>query len=260
VTDPILARITVYPIKSLDGVTVKSCACLENGALAFDRRFAIQAADGRFLNAKRTAEIHRLRAEFDLETKTVRLGDRTRDLTSKFPLAIECEPLDRFLSDFFGQTVTLVENDQRGFPDDTEAGGPTVVSEATLQTVAGWFKTLTVHEARRRFRANLEVTGVEPFWEDRLYTSDGGIAFQIGDVRFVGVKPCQRCVVPTRSADTGEITAGFVDDFCRHRELTLPDGVAANRFDHYYRLAVNTIGATGANGQVLTTGDSIAVR
>jgi len=258
VTDPFLARINIYPIKSLDGVSVPSCGCLANGALEFDRRFAMRTEDGRFLNAKRSADIHPLKAEFDLDGETVRLSERALGLVSQFPLSIGCKPLDRFLSDYFRQPVTLVENEVGGFPDDTDAAGPTIISQATLETVMDWFEGLTVDETRRRFRANLEVGGVEPFWEDRL-TSEGGVGFQIGDARFVGVKQCPRCIVPTRSSDTGAVTAGFVDDFRQHRRRTLPDTMAASRFDHHYRLAANTVGAGEEHGRVLRTGDPFAV-
>ena len=35
------------------------------------------------------------------------------------------------------------------------------------------------------------------------------VPFQIGDVHWLGVNPCQRCVVPTRDSTSGELTAGF---------------------------------------------------
>ena len=77
----------------------------------------------------------------------------------------DCE---RFLSAAMGEPVRLVEDAERGFPDDTDSPGPTVVSTATLETVASWFPGLTIEEVRRRFRANLEIGDTEPFWEDRL--------------------------------------------------------------------------------------------
>jgi MOSC domain-containing protein len=50
-----LHRITIYPIKSLDGVAVDEIEVLPACGLANDRRFALQDANGRFINGKRTA-------------------------------------------------------------------------------------------------------------------------------------------------------------------------------------------------------------
>jgi hypothetical protein len=92
--------------------------------------------------------------------------------------------------------VRLEENALAGFPDDTVAPGPTVVSAATLAEVSSWYEELALEEIRRRFRANLIIDGVEPFWEDRLYSEEGRfVRFQVGNVTLEGVYPCQRSVV-----------------------------------------------------------------
>lgn len=254
-TNPILSRINIYPIKSLDAVSVDSAECLNNGALGWDRRFAMRTADGQVLTGKQTAAVHRLQADFQLDAGMVQLGDRASEKRIEFSLLHDLTSLNQFLSVFFGQSVTLVENLVGGFPDDCEAAGPTLISEGTLQAVAEWFGK-SVAEIRCRFRTNLEISGVAPFWEDRMFAAAGGIGFKIGETNLIGTNPCQRCVVPTRSADTGDVTAGFVKDFCRQRERTLPDWAPANRFDHYYRLAVNTVGQ-GIAGRVLCVGDRI---
>jgi uncharacterized protein YcbX len=148
--------------------------------------------------------------------------------------------LEEWFSAYFSLPLKLAEDAEWGFPDDTELPGPTVVSTATLQTVSDWFD-LALEETRRRFRANLEVDGVEPFWEDRLYAQAGsGIRFSIGEVRLLGANPCQRCVVPSRDVGSGEPIAGFAHKFAEHRQQTLPEWAERSRFDHFYRLAVNT--------------------
>ena len=45
--------------------------------------------------------------------------------------------------------------------------GPTLISTASLEEVARWFG-FDLAEARRRFRANLEIGGCEAFWKDTL--------------------------------------------------------------------------------------------
>jgi uncharacterized protein YcbX len=155
----------------------------------------------------------------------------------------------------------VVEQPEGGFPDDTEAPGPTLISTATLAAVAGWFPTLSVESLRRRFRTNLEFTTAEPFWEDRLFGPAGSLVkFRIGEVTLAGTNPCQRCVVPTRDPETGEIYRRFTPEFSKRRELSLPDWAEASRFNHYYRLAVNTRGVDCPPNARIRVGDEIGIR
>jgi len=75
---------------------------------------------------------------------------------------------------------------------------------------------MTTDQTRARFRANLEVDGVPPFWEDQLYGQRGTtVRFSIGDFLFDGVNPCQRCVVPARDPITGQDNQDFCQPICR---------------------------------------------
>ena len=55
---PRLARITIYPIKSLDGLDLPSARLTAGAGLTHDRQFAIGDAGGEFVNAKRTPAVH----------------------------------------------------------------------------------------------------------------------------------------------------------------------------------------------------------
>ena len=262
-----LERILVYPIKSLDAASVSSAAVVDNGGLEWDRRYAIVDDRGNFVNGKREPQIHRLRSAFDLERETVTLwkyggeGGGAQDDRRTFHLEDDRATLDSWLSTYFDRSVELVRDDEGGFPDDTDASGPTVLSTATLEAVASWFEgEIDVEGARRRFRANLEIDGVPAFWEDRLYDRPGRVVpFEIGDVEFHGVTPCQRCVVPTRDPDTGEPTEGFQERFLERREATLPSWANRAQFDHYFRLMVNTTVAKSSWGERLAVGDGLEV-
>ncbi|MGH8524778.1 MAG: MOSC N-terminal beta barrel domain-containing protein, partial [Gammaproteobacteria bacterium] len=70
-----IQRITLYPIKALDGVSVAQTRIAPGGSLEHDRAFAVVDAQGKFVNGKRLAEVHRLRAHFDLDTHAVTLAD-----------------------------------------------------------------------------------------------------------------------------------------------------------------------------------------
>jgi hypothetical protein len=256
-----LDRITVYPIKSLDGVAIDEVRVLPGGALKNDRRFALFDRDGRFVNGKRTAAVHHVRATYDLANMLVQLGDTARKTATEFSLLDSHSELDAWFSEALGIECTFAENATAGFPDDTDAPGPTLISTATLCEVASWFPALSLAETRRRFRANLEIDGVEPFWEDHLVGgSDNEIPFQIGEVRWLGVNPCQRCVVPTRATETGEVTAHFQKNFAERRQMMLPAWAPADRFNHFYRLAVNTRLDAISTPAVLRAGDCVALR
>jgi uncharacterized protein YcbX len=155
--------------------------------------------------------------------------------------------------------VTIVENVDAGFPDDTQAPGPTVISRATLAEVASWYPGLTVEEARARFRANLEIDGVAAFWEDQLLAEGLGVVrFRIGEAELLGTNPCARCVVPSRNPVSGEPIREFAKTFARRREQSLAACAPRGRFDHFYRLAVNTRRAD-ARPCVLRVGDEVRI-
>ena len=62
--------------------------------------------------------------------------------------------------------------------------------------MVSWFPGMTVDDARRRFRTNLEINRVKAFWEDRLYATAGNpVRFAIGQAVIAGTNPCQRCIV-----------------------------------------------------------------
>lgn len=237
-----VSRITIYPVKSCDGIDCTAADVLSTGALRFDRRFALIDSSGQFINAKRFPRIHQLQLQVDPVRREFRVSRRGQSDSLSGHLDGAGQQLSDWLSDFFSQEISIVENEEHGFPDDLESPGPTIVSLATLQTVASWFPDLSVDEIRRRFRANIEVDGVDPFWEDRLFRADKQPGpFTIGPVLFAGINPCQRCVVPTRDALSGDVTpSGFAQVFSRMREQTLPTWAARNRFDHFYRLTTNT--------------------
>jgi uncharacterized protein len=235
-----LDRITLFPIKSLDSVDVPSAVILPSGALQGDREFALIDADGKIVNAKRTGSIQRLRSTFDLAARTITIGIQSAPRTT-FHLEADRPALEQWLSDYFSYRVTLIQNTDTGFPDDLVSPGPTIVSTASLETVSQWYPGTDIAEMRRRFRTNLELADVPAFWEDQLFDqAEIPRRFTIGTVQFHGINPCQRCIVPTRDAITADPTPQFQKTFLAERANHLPIGVNRDRFNHFYRLAVNT--------------------
>jgi MOSC domain-containing protein len=254
-----LARIHIHPFKSLDPQQVEEAVLLPGGALAHDRRFALTDAHGEVINGKRTPAVHLLRSNFDPTTNLLRLRVEGTAEERTFDVDAGRDELADWLSDYFDMRVSIIENTEGGFPDDIESPGPTVISRATLAEIAAWFPGLTIDAVRDRFRANLEIDGVEPFWEDRLLARGlGAVRFQIGEAEFLGTNPCARCIVPSRDARSGEPIRQFAKAFARRREASLPDWAPADRFDHYYRLAVNTR-RVGGRPCILRVGDDVTI-
>lgn len=255
-----LASITIFPIKSLPGVAMHAATVLEAGGLQQDRLWAICDEEGKYVNGKRTALVHALQVHYSPDLGQATLAIRERDLARTFDLHNDQAALENWLSAYFGFRVLVKENRQGGFPDDVDAPGPTVLSLGTLAAVASWFPPMSVAEAQQRFRPNLVLEGTEPFWEDRLYGEPGQLVrFQIGEVVFQGVNPCQRCVVPTRHPDTAAVIPDFSKVFVRQRQETLPQWANRTRFNHYYRLAINTRLLPGQGGKTLRVGDEVRV-
>ncbi|MEI6444078.1 MAG: MOSC N-terminal beta barrel domain-containing protein [Nostocales cyanobacterium ELA583] len=257
---PYLAKILLYPIKSLDGVEVEKATILPSGALQYDREFAFIDTQNRFVNGKRYPKILMLRSEFSVEQRLIKIKFPGENAEQLFHLDQERPALAAVVSDFLGFPVQLQQNTTMGFPDDTDSPGPTVISTATLREVASWFSGISVDEMRRRMRANMEIDGVPAFWEDRLFATSGEtVAFQVGDVQFLAINPCQRCTVPTRDSYSGEVYPNFQKIFGQKRQATLPTYVNTAQFNHFYRLSVNTRVPVSETGKMMTLGNKIEI-
>jgi uncharacterized protein YcbX len=265
---PHLVNIRLHPIKSLDPVSVPEARISPSGGLALDRAWALYSVDGKWVNGKRTPAIHLIRAAYSPDLSKVTLsvpGDRREIPTRTFAFPGAYEDAAEWFSVFFEQQI-LVRYSENGFPDDTVASGPTIVSTASLESVSDWFGPtpqgfpgITVDEARQRFRASLEINGVPAFWEDQLFGEDerSVVRFKIGEVNFEGSNPCARCPVPPRNPQTGEILEGFQKRFTQLRESTLPPWSPRPRFDHFYRLSTNTRVAPSETNKLLRVGDPL---
>src|ERR1700742_1547620 len=194
----VLRRIDLFPIKSLDGLSVASARVTSGGILEGDRVYAIVDANGAYVNGKRTDRIHLIRTAFAEDCREASFWVQGESSKQTFVLS-EPEKISRWLTDFFDFTVQFVNQPINGFPDDRVASGPTIVSQESLQEVVRWFPGLTLEGARRRFRSNLEIGRVDPFWEDFLFGAPEELRpFRIGGISFLGHNPCQRCIVPSR--------------------------------------------------------------
>jgi len=250
-------RLTVYPVKGLDRLDVDRSRVLPGGTLEHDREFAL-LDDGERVNAKQSDRFHALETTYDPETETLRVASPER---REFPLDTEAGRAEAaaWLTDALALDADLrLDRSTELGHVDRRAMGPSVVSTATLEAVAGWFDDLTVESARRRLRANIEVGGVPAFWEDR-FVGEGVPAFRAGDVRIEGVTPCGRCVIPSRDPDTGEPMPEFRTQFIRNRRETFPDWADRDAFDHFYTLMLIASVPEADRGKTLAVGDAVDV-
>jgi uncharacterized protein YcbX len=268
-----LTGIRLHPIKSLDPASVSEARIGPGGGLEHDRAWALFSVDSRWVNGKRTAAMHLVRATYapDLSFVTLAVpGDRRKIPARTFPFPGGAEDAAEWFSVYFEQQI-LVRHAPEGFPDDSIANGPTIISTASLQAVCDWFPGLTLDAVRQRFRTTLEIDGTDAmktasanghlpaFWEDHLYGEDerSVVRFRIGEVHFEGSHPCARCPVPGRDPHTAAEVLGFQKRFSDLRRETLPPWAPAARFDHFYRLAVNTRVAPTETGKLLGIGDRL---
>jgi uncharacterized protein YcbX len=129
----LVREIRLYPVKGLDPVTVPEARVLSSGALEWDRRFAMVDARGRFVNGKNFPGIHTVRATFDLSRGEVMVEGRS------FSMEREGPEFATWFAERLEEPLEWREDTAAGFPDDTDSPGPTLVSQASLDTVAEWF-------------------------------------------------------------------------------------------------------------------------
>ena len=226
-----LSKINIFPVKSLDGYSPE-LAIVEKRGLQFDRRWMITDLDGMFMTMRNNGRMALLKAVVENDILTIFEKENPKNQV-KIPVlsentegvieteiwndrvlsSIVSKEANAFLSDFLQkkcQLVTMPSTTERRVDAHYNTGNDIVsfadgypfliIGEASLQQLND--KILERHPpnaplSMRRFRTNFVFSGGAPFQEDTFKN------FKIGDVDFIGVKPCARCVLTTRDPDTG---------------------------------------------------------
>lgn len=258
---PIVSRITIYPIKSLDGINLQKALITEGGCLLYDREYAITDHKGKFINGKSNPLVHTLRSTFDFDQETVSFRLQEDTIWSTFHLHKEKTGIVSYLSNYFGQPIQFLQNSTGRFLDIPDVSGATVLSTASLESVSQWYDGLDINETRNRFRATIEIEGVPAFWEDQLCSSPGEkIEFKVGAVTLFGMAPRERCIVPTRNPEKGTSTFAFAKIFAKQRAATLPSWSYLKEYDHYYYLSVDCHLPNSEIGKYLEVGSEVVVK
>jgi uncharacterized protein YcbX len=257
---PYLQRISIYPVKSLDGISPETAVVSESGCLKWDREFAIFDKEGKYVNGKSHPGIHLLRAEFNMDDHEMVLSGPENMNRSSFHLQEDRKEIDAWLSDFFNQQVSLLQNQEGKFMDDPDLGHVTVAGTASFNSVSSWFSITDPEEVRRRLRVTLEISGLDAFAEDGLFADKGRVVrFKIGDVNMLGMRPRERCVVPTRHPETAQVTHAFPKIFAEKRKASLPDASLLESYGHYYYFSVDAVIPGTEAGKMIKVGDELTI-
>ena len=257
---PIVNRITIYPVKSLDGMELQKAMITEGGCLLHDREYAMSDSEGNFIIGKTNPLVHTLRSKVDFETETISLRHQNESTWQQFHLEKEKLSIQKFLTGYFGMAIFMHQNKKGRFLDIPDISGITVLSTSSLESITEWYDNMNIDETRKRFRATIEIDDVPAFWEDHLFSSAGkGIEFRIGDVTIFGMSPRARCVVPTRNPETGEVIHAFPKIFARHRAAMQPEWSKLNEYGHHYHLTVNCYVPETEIGKWIEVGNEVKI-
>lgn len=230
------------------------------------------------MNGRQNQLVHKLETDIDLKSGAVKIGIHGTDdqFTCNLTDISDNAEFERWLSEFFGEPITMERAAKSNFTESTgglvpyriSATGPIIVSSKTLNEIASWYDNLHLEDIRRRLRTNFEIRGGGAFWEDRLFTdSEHAVEFTVGDVTHHGVMSKPRCVTPSRDPDTGELNEHFSKIFVENRRESFPDRADADNlgihiehdFDHYYYLTVVTRIPGYESGKRISVGDELTI-
>jgi len=224
----VVSRVFVYPIKSCRGIEVSSSELTPRG-LAFDRRYMLIDAAGRFLTQRRYPKLAHIGTAFADDGFTITAPARPPlHLPSGFTdkayetcmVKIWADRVEATLADtsvnfWFSEVMGFacglvyladyqhrpVSNEAASFDDEVgfADGAPLLlISDASLAELN---RRLDVPVGIERFRPNLVVTADQPHAEDSWRS------ISIGDARLDVAWPCSRCVLTTVDPESGEQSA-----------------------------------------------------
>jgi uncharacterized protein YcbX len=218
-----LTALNVYPIKSAAGIPADAWQVDEFG-LRFDHRWMVIDEAGRFISQREQPRLALVRPSFH---EDLLLVDAPGQRPLELPLHPTCSVTTKitvwhdtcevgwlgnhaaaWFSAVLGCSCSLAY-----MPDSTlRPADPAFAPAGTRVSFADGFPFLLISEESladlnsrmpvplpmNRFRPNLVIAGGEPYAEDSLDR------FTIGEMGFLVVKPCDRCVVTTTDQATAQ--------------------------------------------------------
>lgn len=220
---PFLSDIRVYPVKSTEGLS-QTRSWVEKQGLAFDRRFMLATHEGTMITARQYPRLLHVSATLtpgglglsypghdplQLDRAGFAMREiQTQVFNDRFTAWSTTHEANRWFSAILNQPVQLLFTGEQSartraaipFNLSFADGYPLLIlSEASLAALNERSESPITMS---RFRPNLIVSGAEAFEED------GWQRIRIGEVEFVGIKPCVRCVMTTIDPQTAAPDAG----------------------------------------------------
>jgi uncharacterized protein YcbX len=252
-----LKSISIYPIKSLNGVDQPRVEILPHG-MAFDRNWMLVDAENKFVTRRERPELSLLKTtlneegfQFSFNTKTVDLSIQANEFHSeKIESKVwdsevfgydEGENASAFFSDFLKEKVRLI---RMPFQPERIETAP-LTGEHTPSSFADSFPILIVGTASldalsanldepidaRYFRPNLV------FQTEHSFEEDDWKEILIGNTLLRKAKPCGRCRMINVNPDTGEYRTDVMRELAKLR--TVKNKVILG--DLYYPIQTGTI-------------------
>ena len=218
----ILSEIWIYPVKSLGGIRLPTAQVLEKG-LRYDRRWMLVNEKNEFLSQRAYPSMALFKMKTDPGGFFVTHGNDSILLPTEMPTStqtIQAQIWDDHVDvlempieynkwfssrlDINCKLVGFPEGSPRPAEIDHNVGAAHVsLADGYPLLIIGTSSLydlnarLEIPLPMNRFRPNLVFEGGVP------YEEDGWRNFTVGKNRFVGVRPCARCVIPTVDQETG---------------------------------------------------------
>lgn len=234
-----LDQIIIYPIKSCAGIELEN-SLVENRGFPMDRRWMLIESDGMFVSQRNSPQLSLIESKITesqilvnypgMDQLGINIGSSDRGLIKttiwddQVKALSVCSEADNWFTKVLNRRIRLVYmNDvvtrplvkdrlpkDQSFELSFADGFPYLLTnQASLDDLN---QRLVDPVKIDRFRPNLNVSGFEPFEEDKWKL------ISIGDVKFQVVKPCARCHVTTIDQNTAQSSHEPLKTLARYRK------------------------------------------
>lgn len=260
-----IASIHIYPVKSLGGFSPSSWDMDEAG-LRYDRRWMLVDESFRCITQRQYPQLACYSARLDAQRVCITgPGDHSFSFgvgavsgrvaaeiwESQVDTGWVGPEADAFFSDVIGRPCRLVKYDGQSRRMVNAAyvpeGAATAFTDGYPLLVIG---TASLADLNGRMEAEVPMDRFRPsivVETDKPYDEDDWQVFDMGGVRFRGVKRCSRCVVTCIDQATGERSTEPLQTLSTYRKV-----------GHSVYFGQHAISATGASG-ALAKGDWVSV-
>jgi uncharacterized protein YcbX len=201
-----------YPVKSCAGIRQEKLEITKGGP-RWDRHWMIVDENGQFLTQRQLPKMALIHTSLTAHSLVMRIDNYTFEIPFEKQLSdsrsvkvwksvvdawIEDPLIDSQLSGFLGKKVQLVRSSKSPRQFDIHFADSRPLQLANLESLKALNEQLAEKISIERFRANIVVSGLPAFAEDRL------TEFSLGGMQFEVSKPCIRCSIINVDPVTGE--------------------------------------------------------